>query len=207
MYSDCMTERGPALSISDRTQAAPAIEFILDKLSAYDTRLLHWIRVYPMTDLQHRPRIDCEAPPVTMSVCWFPREPLPGGEPPLPCHQYRIKVNIWQGADYPAIERDWGRVPARLLRPRDPCKGFTTRGMCEWRYPDRLSATVHALARSIFLFLAHSRQFADRPSASNASAMGHRWAVEWLRANGQVQAANALSTQLVQWILIQSKGT
>jgi hypothetical protein len=195
------------LSIRDRTDAPAAIDFILDKLAIYDTRLMDWIRVYPMTEEQHKPRIAADYPPVTLSICWPPRECYPGTGPLLSEHKYRIKVNVWQGMDYPALERDWGRVPAHpLRRRRGALQRYTTRGICEWSYPDRLSATVHALARAMFLFLADTRQTDLHPSHSNASAWGHRWAVEWLHASGQRSDAEALAAQLVQWYLIQSKG-
>ena len=198
----------PVLSIRDRTDAPTAVAFILDKLAAYDTHLLDWVRVYPMTEEQHKPRIADDYPPVTLSVCWPPRERYLGAGPLRSEHKYRIKVNVWQGIDYPALERDWGRVPARPLRRRRNAKQrFTTRGMCEWSYPDRFSATVHALARALFLFLADTRQTDQQPSNSNASAWGHRWVVEWLHTQGQQAAAEALAAQLVQWYLIQSKGT
>jgi len=198
----------PVLSVRDRTDAPAAVDFILDKLAVYDTCLLDWIRIYPMTEEQHKPRINGECPPATLSICWPPRERYVEAGPPLPRHKYRIKVNVWQGVDYPALERDWGRVPARPMRRRCGMKPrFTTRGICEWQHPDRLSATVHALARAIFLFLADTRQTDQHPSNSNASAWGHRWSVEWLHANGQTSAAEALAAQLVKWYLIQSKGT
>lgn len=198
----------PVLSVRDRTEASAAVDFILDKLALYDTGLLDWIRIYPMTEEQHKPRIPGDCPPATLSVCWPPRERYVDTGPPLSRHKYRIKVNVWQGMDYPALERGWGRVPAQPLRRRRGARQrYTTRGLCEWRYPDRQSATVHALARAIFLFLAETRQTGQPPSNSNASAWGHRWAVEWLQANGQQSAAEALAAQLVQWYLIQSKGT
>ncbi|MDX1696725.1 MAG: hypothetical protein R3308_00470 [Thiohalobacterales bacterium] len=199
-----MTTATPA--ISDRTNAGDAVEFILGKLDAYDTRLLDWVRLYPMTDTQHQPAIAGETPPATLSTCWTPRDTLDADEPPQPQHMYRIKVNVWQGNDYPARERNWGRIPAIPIRRRGIPDRYTTRGLCEWTYPDRLAATVHALARPLFLFLAHTGQVCETPSNSNASAMGHRWVVEWLRRHGQQHDADALAAQLVQWTLIQSKG-
>ncbi len=197
----------PVLPVRDRTDASAAVGFILDKLAVYDTGLLDWIRIYPMTEEQHKPRIAGDCPPPTLSVCWPPRERYVGSGPPLSRHKYRIKVNVWQGAGYPALERGWGRVPARPLRRRRGARQrYTTRGPCEWCYPDRRSATVHALARAIFLYLADTRQTEQQPSNSNASAWGHRWAVEWLHTNGQDSAAQVMAAQLVQWYLIQSKG-
>jgi len=194
-----------ALSVSDRTRADPAVDFVLARLAAFDTRLLEWIRIYPMTANQHEPLLSGDCPPATLSNCWLPRERYAGHEIPQRRHMYRIKVNIWLESDYPATERGWGRVPARLLQQRNPAKGLTTRGMCEWCYPDRLCATVHALARACFVFLADTRQIEQSPSKSNATAWGHKWSIAWLRENGQAAAAAALSTQLVQWTLIQSK--
>lgn len=192
--------------ISDRTNADDAVAFVLDKLSGYDLRLLDWVRLYPMTDTQHQPHIAGEAAPATLSNCWTPREMLTSDESPQARHMYRIKVNVWQGNGYPARERNWGRVPPIPIRRRSIPDRYTTRGLCEWTYPDRLAATVHALARSLFLYLAHTRQVAQNPSNSNASAWGHRWAVEWLRIHDQQHAADALAAQLVQWSLIQSRG-
>ena len=192
-------------AISDRTDAGDVIAFIIDKLSTYDLQLLDWVRIYPMTDAQHQPHIAGEAAPATLSTCWTPRASLDTDETPQPQHMYRIKVNVWQGKDYPQRERNWGRVPPIPIRRRSIPDRFTTRGLCEWTYPDRLAATVHALARPLFLFLAHTKQIAQNPSNSNASAWGHRWAVEWLRQHGQLQAADTLAAQLVQWTLIQSK--
>lgn len=192
--------------ISDRTDAGDVIAFVLGKLDDYDMRLLDWVRVYPMTDTQHQPYIAGEQAPATLSTCWTPRMRLATKEVPQPQHMYRIKVNVWQGADYPARERNWGRIPPIPIRRRSIPDRFTTRGLCEWTYPDRLAATVHALARPLFLFLAHTHQIALNPSDSNASAWGHRWVVEWLRNHGQQRAAEALAAQLVQWTLIQSKG-
>ena len=195
----------PALSVTDRTSAAPAVDYVLERLAAFDTRLLEWIRIYPMTANQHEPLLSSDCPPATLSNCWLPRERHHGQETTLPRHMYRIKVNIWLDGDYPVSERGWGRVPARLLQQRNPARGFSTRGLCEWRYPDRLCATVHALARAIFLFLADTRQVEQNPSKSNASAWGHKWTITWLQKNGQATEAAALSAQLVQWTLIQGK--
>ncbi|MGD8629580.1 MAG: hypothetical protein PVH38_08565 [Gammaproteobacteria bacterium] len=195
----------PTLSVTDRTSAEPAVDYILARLAVFDTRLLEWIRIYPMTANQHEPLLSGDCPPATLSNCWLPRERHPGQGTRLPRHMYRIKVNIWLDGDYPATERGWGRVPARLLQQRNPAKGLTTRGLCEWCYPDRLSATVHALARAIFVFLADTRQLEQNPSKSNASAWGHKWTIAWLKQNGQLDAAAALSAQLVQWTLIQGK--
>ena len=192
--------------ISDRTDAGDAIEFILGKLGDYDTRLLDWVRLYPMTDTQHQPHIAGETAPATLSHCWTPRAPLAADETPRPQHMYRIKVNVWLGNDYPARERNWGRIPPIPIRRRGIPDRYTTRGLCEWTYPDRLAATVHALARPLFLFLAHTGQVRQNASDSNASAWAHRWAVEWLRRHGQQRDAEALAAQLVQWTLIQSKG-
>jgi hypothetical protein len=194
-----------ALSVTDRTGAEPAVAYILERLAAFDTRLLEWIRIYPMTATQHEPLLNGDCPPVTLSNCWLPREHYTGSEPPQRRHMYRIKVNIWLDGDYPAIERGWGRVPERLLQQRNPARGLTTRGVCEWHYPDVLCATVHALARAIFLFLADTRQIAENASKSNATAWGHKWSIAWLKENGQTTAAASLSAQLVQWTLIQSK--
>lgn len=193
----------PPLAVSDRTGAAPVVDYILGRLAPFDTRLLQWIRIYPMTANQHEPLVSGERPPFTLSNCWLPRERHAGAAPPQPRHMYRIKVNVWLDGDYPATECGWGRVPARPLRRRDPAT-LTTRGLCEWRYPDRLCATVHALARALFVYLADTHQLDQRPSASNASAWGHKWAVAWLKDNGQAAAATDLSAQLVQWTLIQS---
>jgi len=192
--------------INDRTDAGDAIAFVLGKLDGYDMRLLDWVRVYPMTDTQHQPAVSGESAPATLSTCWTPRSALSADETPQPRHMYRIKVNVWQGPDYPAMERNWGRVPPIPIRRRSIPDRYTTRGLCEWSYPDRLAATVHALARPMFLFLAHTRQVAENPSNSNASAWGHRWVVEWLRQHGQAHAAETLAAQLVQWTLIRSKG-
>jgi hypothetical protein len=195
----------PAPLVTDRTRADPAIEYILARLAAFDTRLLEWIRIYPMTANQHEPLLSGDCPPITLSNCWLPRERYAGPDIPERCHMYRIKVNVWLEDNYPATERDWGRVPARLLQQRNPAKGLTTRGICEWHYPDRLCATVHALARACFMFLADTRQVEQNPSKSNASAWGHKWTITWLKENGQTAAAAALSAQLVQWTLIQGK--
>lgn len=194
-----------ALSVTDRTAADPAVDYVLERLAAYDTRLLEWIRIYPMTANQHEPLISGDCPPATLSNCWLPRERHTGPGMPQPRHMYRIKVNVWLEGAYPAIERGWGRVPARLLQQRNPARGLTTRGVCEWCYPDRMCATVHALARAIFVFLADTQQVKQNPSKSNASAWGHKWSIPWLKANGQAAAAAALSAQLVKWTLIQSK--
>lgn len=202
---DCPGTHNPALAVTDRTRADPAVDFVLKRLAAFDTRLLEWIRIYPMTANQHEPLLSGDCPPATLSNCWLPRERHQGLEPPLPRHMYRIKVNIWLEGDYPVNERGWGRVPARLLQKRNPARGYSTRGLCEWRYPDRLCATVHALARAIFVFLADTRQIEQNQSKSNASAWGHKWSIAWLKQNGHLDAAASLSAQLVQWTLIQGK--
>ena len=87
-----------------------------------------------------------------------------------------------------------------------PPHRYTTRGICKWDYPDRKAATVHALSRAFFLYLAGTGQLQQNPSESNASAWGHRWAVDWLRSHQQERAAEDLVTQLMQWTLIQSQG-
>lgn len=196
----------PALEVTDHTNASAAITFVQHKLVDYDMHLLDWVRINPMTHAQHVPEPGGKIPPLTLSTCWMPRENKPDVDLPLPEHMYRIKVNVWQGSDYPAEEMHWGRVPAFPIRRRNIPDRYTTLGLCKWRYPDRLAATVHALARSLFLYLASTRQLALEPSESNASAWGHRWLAEWLRDRGQQQEAEAMVSQLMQWTLIQSKG-
>jgi len=194
------------IPVHDRTGAPAVVDFLVNKLAAYDTRLLDWIRIYPMTEQQHQPQVTGEPAPVTLSTCWPPRETWLDCDEPQARHKFRIKVNVWQGEDYPAMECNWGRVPARPIRRRSVQERYTTRGLCEWSYPDRLSATVHAMTRAIFLYLAQTHQLDASPSNSNASTLGHRWAIEWLHNTGQATAAEALSTQLVKWHLIQSAG-
>ena len=193
-----------AIDVTDRTNAADAVGFLLDKLAPYDLHLLDWVRVSPMTDAQHKPPPGGDCPAITLSTCWKPRDGH-ATEPPLPKHMYRIKVNVWQGKDYPAQELNWGRIPPRPIRRRRIAERYTTRGICKWHYPDRKVATVHALARAFFLFLANTGQVAQNPSDSNASAWGHRWAAEWMRCHGQEGDATAMLAQLMQWTLIQSK--
>lgn len=194
------------LVVTDRTNATDVIAFVRDKLRGYDTHLLDWVRINPMTDAQHVPEPGSDIPPVTISTCWTPRVDRPDTGPPQPEHMYRIKVNVWQGPDYPAEEAHWGRIPPRPIRRRNIPERYTTRGLCKWRYPDRLAATVHALARPLFLYLANTKQLPLNPSESNASAWGHRWVAEWLRLHGQENDAEAMVCQLMQWRLIQSKG-
>jgi len=194
------------LVVTDRTAAGDAIGFVQDKLSGYDLRLLDWVRISPMTPTQHVPEPGGQIPPVTLSTCWMPRENRPGIPAPRPEHMYRIKINVWQGADYPAEEMHWGRVPAFPIRRRSIPDRYSTLGLCRWRYPDRLAATVHALARPLFLYLSNTHQVTLEPNESNASAWGHRWLAEWLQARGQRVEAEALISQLMQWTLIQSKG-
>jgi len=196
----------PALEVTDRTDARDAIAFVQHKLAGYDLRLLDWVRISPMTPAQHVPEPGGSIPPVTLSTCWQPRKRETAGTPVRPEHMYRIKVNVWQEADYPAEEMHWGRIPAIPIRRRSIPDRYTTTGLCRWGYPDRLAATVHALARPLFLYLANTRQVPIEASESNASAWGHRWLAEWLRARGQQREAADLLSQLMQWTLIQSKG-
>jgi hypothetical protein len=195
----------PSIDLTDRTNAADAVDFVIERLSGYDLQLLDWVRLSPMTESQHKPQPGTRYPPFTLSTCWKPRD-CHASEPPRPEHMYRIKVNVWQGGGYPAEEYNWGRIPPRPIRRRSVPDRYTTRGICKWSYPDRLVATVHALSRAFFLYLAGTRQIKLNPSDSNASAWGHRWAADWLRSRGQDSDAEALVAQLMQWTLIQSKG-
>ena len=136
----------PRLELSDRTGAEDAVAFIVDRLDGYDLGLLDWVRLYPMTEQQHQHALDGECRPLTLSTCWQPRVAATSGEL-QPENMYRIKVNVWQGPDYPAEESKWGRIPPRPIRRRSIPDRYTTRGICRWSYPDRLAATVHALAR------------------------------------------------------------
>jgi hypothetical protein len=194
-----------AIDVTDRTNAADAVGFVLDRLSGYDLHLLDWVRLSPMTDSQHKPQPGGDSPTITLSTCWKPRDSHTTG-PPRPEHMYRIKVNVWQGAGYPAEECNWGRIPPRPVRRRSIPDRYTTRGLCKWHYPDRKTATVHALSRAFFLYLANTGQVQQNPSNSNASAWAHRWAARWLRSHGQDSDAEAMVAQLMQWTLIQSKG-
>lgn len=194
-----------SIDVTDTTDAADAVGFVLDKMSCYDLHLLDWVRLNPMTDAQHRPQPGGDSPMITISICWNPRDSH-ATEPPRAEHMYRIKVNVWQGAGYPAEECNWGRIPPRPIRRRSIPDRYTTRGICRWSYPDRKTATVHALSRAFFLYLAGTGQVQQNPSHSNASAWGHRWSADWLRSHGQDRDAEAMVSQLMQWTLIQSKG-
>ena len=60
--------------VHDRTGVPAVVDFLVNKLSAYDTHLLDWIRIYPMTEQQHQPQLCGELAPVTLSTRWPPRE-------------------------------------------------------------------------------------------------------------------------------------
>ena len=78
-----------AIDVTDRTNAADAVGFVLDRLSGYDLHLLDWVRLSPMTDSQHKPQPGGDSPTITLRTCWKPRDSHTTG-PPRPELMYRI---------------------------------------------------------------------------------------------------------------------
>jgi hypothetical protein len=45
------------VAVHDGTGVPAVVGFLISKLADYDTHLLDWIRIYPMTEQQHQPQL------------------------------------------------------------------------------------------------------------------------------------------------------
>ncbi|MEQ8493712.1 MAG: hypothetical protein RLW42_05755, partial [Gammaproteobacteria bacterium] len=152
--------------VIDKVGMPHVTNFIGDRLAAFDTRLLDWIKLLPLNRkvLLH-------------GACHYPfrRDVRAGGWE----HGYRIRASVNVEMPPPFSYVHWARIPAPGSR-----RGWRS-GEFEFRFADLEECAVHTLAHECFHFLADSAQLDERNTEANANW----WADAWLEDFRAVRAA------------------
>jgi len=149
--------RNDSYRIVDKVGMPHVINFVVHKLSDYDTIWLEWIKLLPLNrqNLLH-------------GACDFPyqRDPQSGAWD----RGYRIRASVNIEKNPPFTFTHWGRVPSNG-NPR----GWVS-GEQKYRFEDLDECAIHTLSHECFHFLSDSKQISERNTEANANW----WADEWL---------------------------
>ena len=141
------------------------INFICEKLEAFDTTRLEWIKLLSLNKnhLLH-------------GCCTYPvRDSLQGegrqkGKPITFKTGYRIRASVNVEMAPPFTYQHWARIPSSNYR-----QGWYS-GEKSFVFQDLEECAVHTLAHECFHYLSHSKQVKHKNTEANANW----WADQWL---------------------------
>jgi hypothetical protein len=144
------------MRIIDKVEMPHVINFILDKLTDYDTRLLESIKLLPLNKktLLH-------------GCCTYPVRIERGSRSYKSGYRLRASVNINMAP--PFIYEHWARIPSRKYQ-----QGWYS-GAAEFRFEDLEQAAIHTLSHEVFHMLAHSKQVREKNTEANANWFADLW--------------------------------
>jgi hypothetical protein len=145
------------LKVIDKVGMPHVMDFILDKLDAFDLARLEWIKLLPLTK-NHALHGCCSHPVFSRSV---KNELIKG---------YRIRASVNVEMAPPIMFEHWGRIPSRQHK-----QGWYS-GEQTFIFADLEECALHTLAHECFHFLSHTRQLNHKNTEANANW----WADQWL---------------------------
>ena len=146
-----------AYQVIDKVGMPHVLAFLHERLAAYDTTTLDWIKLLPLHQsvLLH-------------GECTFPGETPKRGTQ----YGYRIRASVNVALPPPYRYEHWGRIPS-TTHPRGWVSGERT-----WSFADLEECALHTLSHECFHFLSDSGQVA----LSNTEANANWWGDQWLAA-------------------------
>lgn len=161
---------GPRYRVIDKVGMPHVMRFIADRLEAFDTADLDWIKLLPL-----------ERRELLHGACHFPwPEDAPAASRD---HGYRIRASVNVRMAPPYTYDHWGRIPA----PANP-RGWVS-GEQTFHFADLEECAVHTLAHECFHFLADSQQVDARNTEANANWWADGWLEDFRRLAGATAPA------------------
>ncbi len=134
------------------------LEFVIDRLSDFDTSLLEWIKLLPLNG-KH----------ILHGCCAYPVRSRPRARSFKSGYRLRSSVNVELPPPY--VYQHWGRIPS------NNCKQGWYSGEQTFLFEDLDECAVHTLSHECFHFLSHSKQVKHKNTEANANW----WADNWTR--------------------------
>ena len=135
-------------------------QFILHKLTDYDTSKLEWIKLLPLNKKA-----------ILHGCCIYPVRTSPGARTFKSGYRLRASVNV--EAAPPFVYQHWGRIPSNSHK-----QGWYS-GAKLFHFDDLEECAVHTLAHECFHFLGHSRQVKHKNTEANANWWADQWLAEF----------------------------
>lgn len=132
------------------------LNFIQNKLTGFDTRLLEWIKLLPLNKKA-----------ILHGCCTYPLRTRPRARTYKSGYRLRASVNIELAPPY--LYQHWGRIPSKHYQ-----QGWYS-GEMLFRFDDLEECAVHTLAHECFHFLSHSGQLKDKNTEANANWWADIW--------------------------------
>jgi hypothetical protein len=141
-------------SVIDKVGMPHVIEFVRQRMRAFDTRPLDWLKLLPLNRnvLLH-------------GECTFPGETAARGH----SHGYRIRASVNVIMPPPYRFDHYGRVPS-VRHPRGWVSGEQT-----FFFDDLAECALHTLAHECFHYLSDTGQVELENSEANANWWADRW--------------------------------
>ncbi len=134
--------------------------FICNKLLDFDTRLIEWIKLLPLTKKA-----------ILHGCCVYPVRIAPRAHQYKSGYRLRASVNVEMPPPY--VYEHWGRIPSN-----DYKQGWYS-GAKLFRFDDLEECAVHTLAHECFHFLSHSKQLKHKNTEANANWWADQWLMEY----------------------------
>ncbi len=146
-----------SLPMIDKVFMPQVVDFICERLTAYDTSQVEWIKLLPL-----------HAKAILHGCCTYPVRTRPRARTFKSGYRLRASVNVELPPPY--TYQHWGRIPSSSTR-----QGWYS-GAKTFKFDDLEECAVHTLAHECFHFLSHSKQV----NYKNTEANANWWADQWL---------------------------
>lgn len=155
-----MMELASDIRVIDRVNMPHVLQFILLKLSDYDTSLLEWVKLLPLNKKA-----------ILHGCCEYPVRTAPGARTFKSGYRLRASVNVEVAPPY--VYQHWGRIPSNSYK-----QGWYS-GARQFCFDDLEECAVHTLAHECFHFLSHSKQVKHKNTEANANWWADQWLAEF----------------------------
>ena len=153
-------ESGFVLAVIDKISMPQVLNFISNKLVAYDTQLIEWIKLLPLNKKA-----------ILHGCCSYPVRIKPRSRRYKQGYRLRASVNVELAPPYTYMH--WGRIPSPAYQ-----QGWYS-GPMDFRFDDLDECAVHTLAHECFHFLSHSKQVKHKNTEANANWWADQWTLEF----------------------------
>lgn len=148
------------MDVIDKINMPQVTNYIKQKLTLFDTRLIEWIKLLPLNRKA-----------ILHGCCTYPQRVKPRSRSFKSGYRLRASVNIELAPPY--IYQHWGRIPSARFK-----QGWYS-GEMVFKFDDLEECAVHTLAHECFHFLSHSRQLKHKNTEANANWWADQWTIEF----------------------------
>ena len=152
------------LKVIDKVSMPHIVQFVLNKLTDFDTSKLESIKLLPLNRKA-----------ILHGCCIYPCRMRLRGRIVERGYRLRASVNIEMSP--PFVYHHWGRIPSNSHK-----QGWYS-GAVTFKFHDLEECALHTLAHECFHFLSHSKQVKLKNTEANANWWADRWIQEYARAS------------------------